>query len=776
MVKRYIVSRGTMKKILINATQSEEMRVALVDGQYLYDLYIETPVKQQQKSNIYKGKVVRIEPSLEAAFVDFGSNRNGFLALKEIAPQYYPSNCGDSPSIQDILTENQPLIVQVNKEERGNKGAALSTFISLAGRYLVLMPNNPKAGGISRRIEGDERDLIKQTLNSLKIPDSMGVIVRTAGLGRKASDLQWDLDYLIQLCQAIERADEECSEPALIYQENNLVVRAIRDYLRNDIDEVVIDTKEAFEEAIKFIDQVMPHYRNRLKHYKDKTPLFSHYKLEEQIKTAFSREVELPSRGSIVIDPTEALVSIDINSARSTKGADIEETALNTNLEAISEIARQLKLRDTGGLIVIDFIDMADPKNQTKIEEEVRRAFEHDRARVKFGKLSPFGLLEMSRQRLKSSLEETTTLPCPRCNGTGSILTIHSFSLYILRILEDKAIKQPQSTIHAFLPIPVATFLLNEKKDNISRIAENTNSRILLIPSSDFETPHYDIQQIKTRPQDLQKPSYIIPEKSSNTQKTQENETDYLDTFPQQRAAIVQIARETPLPSQEKNQSLLRSFWDNFKAIFPSSSSSTSPNKDEEQEKRNGKSRHKNQTQGSSNNNKTGSSTQRRTRRTNNKSNYNKNRQGNNDSTQKTKGKRKPENTTSRNKPPQNSEQKTNNASEKSSTSNKNTRGQKERGNNRAATGNSNRNHKSTNTNSNNQPEVESAAKFTPPSEKSNIKQAPKKQEVGKKAQVEKNSAKDKSNLEQKQPSSKRALNDPREIRKQKAQEALKDL
>ena len=425
-----------MKKMLINATQPEELRVALVDGQKLYDLDIENRTRIQKKSNIYKGKITRVEPSLEAAFVDFGAERHGFLSLKEISREYFqkkPADIGSRLNIRELVKEGTEVIVQVDKEERGNKGAALTTFASLAGRYMVLMPNNPRAGGISRRIEGDDRSELRDAMSQLEIPNGMGVIIRTAGVGRSAEELQWDLNYLLQLWEAIKTASDEKPAPFLLYQESNVIIRAIRDYLRDDVDQVLIDTPKAVQQAKDFVTQVMPHYANRIRHYDDSVPMFNRYQIESQIETAFQREVQLPSGGSIVIDPTEAMISIDINSARATRGSDIEETALNTNLEAADEIARQLRLRDIGGLIVIDFIDMSAARNQRAVENRMRDALTMDRARVQVGKISRFGLLEMSRQRLRPSLGETSGIVCPRCTGQGTIRDTKSLSLSILR-------------------------------------------------------------------------------------------------------------------------------------------------------------------------------------------------------------------------------------------------------------------------------------------------------------------------------------------------------
>ncbi|MFL9812294.1 ribonuclease E [Stutzerimonas sp. VN223-3] len=486
-----------MKRMLINATQPEELRVALVDGQRLFDLDIESGAREQKKANIYKGKITRVEPSLEAAFVDFGADRHGFLPLKEISREYFKKAPEGRVNIKDVLSEGQEVIVQVEKEERGNKGAALTTFISLAGRYLVLMPNNPRAGGISRRIEGEERNELREALNGLNVPADMGLIVRTAGLGRSSEEMQWDLDYLLQLWSAVKEASQDRSAPFLIYQESNVIIRAIRDYLRQDIGEVLIDSVEAQDEALSFIQQVMPQYASKIKLYEDSVPLFNRFQIESQIETAFQREVKLPSGGSIVIDPTEALVSIDINSARATKGGDIEETALQTNLEAAEEIARQLRLRDIGGLIVIDFIDMTPAKNQRAVEEKVREALEADRARIQVGRISRFGLLEMSRQRLRPSLGETSGIVCPRCNGQGIIRDVESLSLAILRLIEEEALKDRTAEVRARVPFQVAAFLLNEKRNAITKIELRSRARIFILPDDHLETPHFEVQRLR---------------------------------------------------------------------------------------------------------------------------------------------------------------------------------------------------------------------------------------------------------------------------------------
>lgn len=484
-----------MKRMLINATQEEELRVALVDGQKLYDLDIENRTRIQKKSNIYKGKVTRVEPSLEAAFVEFGAERHGFLPLKEIAPQYYASDVKSS-NIKELIPEGTQLIVQVEKEERGNKGAALTTYVSLAGRYLVLMPNNPKAEGISRRIEGEDRSELKEALRELTIPDGMGMIVRTAGVGKAQEELQWDLDYLLTLWQSVQEAASKQSAPFLIYQESNVIIRMLRDYLRQDISEVLFDTQESYDEAINFIKQVMPQYENRIKLYEDKLPIFNRYQIESQIESAFEREVKLPSGGSVVIDPTEALISIDINSSRATRGADIEETALNTNLEAANEIARQLRLRDMGGLVVIDFIDMNSSRNQQDVETRMRDALEADRARVQVGRISRFGLLEMSRQRLRPSLGETSAIVCPRCSGQGSIRDVESLSLSILRILQEEANKQKCQEIRATVPLIVSSYLLNEKRSALAEVEQQSSTKVVILSDPKIQTPHYEITAV----------------------------------------------------------------------------------------------------------------------------------------------------------------------------------------------------------------------------------------------------------------------------------------
>jgi ribonuclease E len=485
--------------MLFNATQQEELRVAIVEGQKLIDLDIESASREQRKSNIYKGIITRIEPSLEAAFVDYGEERHGFLPFKEVARSYFkPDVDVGRARIQDALREGQEIIVQVEKDERGTKGAALTTFISLAGRYLVLMPNNPRGGGVSRRVEGEDRNELRDTLDQLQVPDGMSVIARTAAIGRSLEELSWDLNYLLQLWTAIESASKDQSKkPFLIYLESSLVIRAIRDYFQPDIGEILIDTEEICEQAKAFMQTVMPGNVNKVKFYRDDVPLFSRFQIEHQIESAYSRQVALPAGGSIVIDHTEALVAIDVNSARATRGGDIEETAFRTNLEAADEIARQLRLRDLGGLIVIDFIDMESQRNQREVENRLREALKYDRARVQIGKISRFGMMELSRQRLQPSLEETAHINCPRCSGTGFIRGTESTALHVLRIMQEEAMKENTGAVHAQVPVDVASFLLNEKRSEIQKLEGRLKVNIVLVPNPHLETPHYKVQRLR---------------------------------------------------------------------------------------------------------------------------------------------------------------------------------------------------------------------------------------------------------------------------------------
>ncbi len=500
-----------MKRMLINATQAEELRVAIVDGQNLYDIDIEQPSRDNKKSNIYKGRITRLEPSLEAAFVEYGADRHGFLPLKEISRDYFQAGVDSHKAgIKELLREGQEVVVQVDKEERGNKGAALTTFISLAGRYMVLMPNSPTAGGVSRRIEGDDRAELKRAMDALNIPDDMGVIIRTAGVGRDAEELQWDLDYLLSIWRAIAEAALSKPSPFLIYQESRLIVRALRDYMRSDVGEILVDTPEMYAEALEFVEQVMPHNKRKLKHYTDDTPLFNRFQIESQIESAYERTVRLPSGGALVIDQTEALTAIDVNSARATKGGDIEETAFNTNLEAAEEVARQLRLRDLGGLVVIDFIDMSSSKHQRDVENKLQNALKYDRARVQIGRISRFGLLEMSRQRLRNSLGEASQIVCPRCEGHGRMRSIESLSLSIIRVAEEHAMKDNTGQVLVQAPVEIANFLLNEKRDALREIEQRHKAPIVIVADEQLHTPHYEVTRIRSNEmgEETAKPSY----------------------------------------------------------------------------------------------------------------------------------------------------------------------------------------------------------------------------------------------------------------------------
>lgn len=565
-----------MKRMLINATQPEELRVALVDGQWLYDLDIENRNREQKKSNIYKGRITRVEPSLEAAFVDYGAERHGFLPLKEIGREYFSKNPADQDGrikIKDVLKEGTEVIVQIDKEERGNKGAALTTFISLPGRYLVLMPNNPRAGGISRRIEGEERAELKDALGAVEVPQGMGVIIRTAGVGRSAEELQWDLDYLLKLWASIDSAAKSTPAPAFLFQESNVIIRAIRDYLRQDVGEVIVDNKEAYDLVAGFILQVMPNYRSKIKLYQDDIPLFNRYQIESQIETAFGREVKLPSGGSIVIDVTEAMVAIDINSSRATKGSDIEETALQTNLEAADEIARQLRLRDMGGLVVIDFIDMQPVRNQREVENRMREALEMDRARVQIGRISRFGLLEMSRQRLRPSLGETHTKICPRCSGQGTIRGTRSLALSILRLVEDEAQKERSAEIRAIAPISVATYLLNEKRKTISNIEARNNTRVVVVPDADMMTPHFEVQRLRDDDEGTLETSYHIVSTIEEVHDQEEDAT--AKPLPVSKPLVQHSAPSQPAPEPIKKISFFAQVINLLVGLFGNSESKT---------------------------------------------------------------------------------------------------------------------------------------------------------------------------------------------------------
>jgi ribonuclease E len=560
-----------MKRMLFNATQPEELRVAIVDGQKLVDLDIETAGKEQRKSNIYKAIITRIEPSLEACFVEYGGTRHGFLPFKEVSPQYYQSGANSRSTIKEALREGQELLVQVEKDERGNKGAALTTYISLAGRYIVLMPNNPNGGGVSRRIEGEDRNELRDVLSQLEVPKGMSIIARTAGIGRNAEELQWDLNYLNQLWDAIDGASKSEKAPSLIYLESSLVVRAIRDYFNPEIGEILIDTDDIFEQAQAFMGTVMPDHVDRIKRYHDDVPLFSRFQIEHQIESAHARQVNLPSGGSIVIDHTEALTAIDINSARSTRGSDIESTALNTNLEAADEIARQLRLRDLGGLVVIDFIDMEATKNQRAVEDRLRDALHFDRARIQTAKISRFGLLELSRQRLAPSLEEGNHTTCPRCNGIGHIRGTESSALNILRIIQEEAMKDSSAAIHAQVPVDVATFLLNEKRSDIHRIESRFKVNVVLIPNPHMETPHYTVNRLRMDDitADHLQASYKMVEKPE--EKVVTATAQDAKTAPRAQAAVRGITPAQAAPKHvvktEEKTSLISSLMGWFKSL-----------------------------------------------------------------------------------------------------------------------------------------------------------------------------------------------------------------
>ena len=540
-----------MKRMLVNATQPEELRVAIVDGQKLDNLDIEHKTREQKKSNIYKAKITRIEPSLEAAFVDYGADRHGFLPFKEVAKEYIAESArkdGGRPNVKAGIKEGQEILVQIEKEERGNKGAALTTFASLAGRFLVLMPNNPRAGGVSRRIEGEERSDLKSAMNELVIPDGMGIIVRTAGVGRSAEELQWDLDYQVKIWEAIQGAGENAQPSTLIYQESNVIVRALRDNFRGDIGEILVDEPEVYNEAQTFMSQYMPQNIRKLKLYTDDVPLFNRYQIEGQIESAFQREVRLPSGGAIVIDHTEALISIDINSARATKGSDIEETATNTNLEACDEIGRQLRLRDLGGLVVIDFIDMMVQKNQRQVENRLRDVAKLDRARVQIGRISRFGLMEMSRQRLRPSLGESSEIVCPRCVGQGTIRTVESLALQLVRLFEEESLKENTGRVLIKMPVPVATYLLNEKREAIREIEERNNAQALLVPDTNLDTPHYEIERIKSNESDHQTNTLKSHELAETATTSYTPAADKAEILESEVAAVQTVTPPSPIP------------------------------------------------------------------------------------------------------------------------------------------------------------------------------------------------------------------------------------
>ena len=567
-----------MKRMLINATQEEELRMAMVDGQRLYDLNIELPAGERKKANIYKGQITRIEPSLEAAFVNYGADRHGFLPLKEISSEYFvkPVESGGKPNIRDVLKEGQDIVIQIDKEERGNKGAALTTYVSLAGRFIVLKPNKSRSGGVSRRIVGEDRDLARKSMHEVEVPKGMSVILRTAGIDRSAEELEWDLSNLMAVWEAILKVVVERDTPFLIYRESNAVVRALRDYLTNEIGEILIDDEATWKEAVEFVEQVMPQNLKKLKHYTDPVPLFTRYQIESQIESAFSHLVTLPSGGSIVIDHTEALVSIDINSARATKGGDIEATALNTNLEAADEVGRQLRLRDLGGLVVIDFIDMGPQRNQREVENRLRDSVRQDRARVQIGKISRFGLLEMSRQRLRPSLGESSYLTCPRCSGIGNIRSVESLALAILRIIGEEARKERTAKVIAQLPVEVATYLLNEKRDWVQSLESRNDTQVVLVANSALETPHYQIRRVRDDQTEL-------PENVGNSYTLSDGEEE--EVLPQsiqerkvaEPAAIQTVVATTPVPVHKPTKKTGPGLIARISALFGSEETETKP-------------------------------------------------------------------------------------------------------------------------------------------------------------------------------------------------------
>ena len=657
-----------MKRILINATQPEEIRVAMVDGQYLYDLDIEHPFRAQKKANIYKGVITRVEPSLEAAFVNYGAERHGFLPYKEISREYYQptnkkkSDKGGRPSIKDVIKEGQEVLVQVDKEERGNKGAALTTQISLAGRYLVLMPNNPRAGGVSRRIEGEDRHKIREILEQLELESGMGAIVRTAGVGRELEELTWDMDYLKTLWAAIKEANVKTDPGALLYQESNVIIRTLRDYFRKDVGEIIIDNDRVYQQAHDFINAVMPHNLKKLKHYTDTVPLFSRYQVEHQIESAFHREVTLPSGGAIVIDHTEALTSIDVNSARATKGRSIEETALNNNLEAADEIARQLRLRDLGGLVVIDFIDMQPNKNQRAVERRLRDALKIDRARVQIGRISRFGLLEMSRQRLRPSLGESSQIVCPRCSGQGTIRGIESMALSILRLMEEEAMKSDTVEVVAQTPVKVATFILNEKRKSLAEIQARHNLQLTVLPNIDLDTPHYEIIRYKEDDLDNPQNSYKrVTKPEAQIESTKESTPQDV-----QVAAVSNVTPSTTAPSpqaiiEEKNPGIVTRI---FSALFGSKKAEevieekpktrkrpTNKNRNRNARSRNTNQRNQNNRNNRRNNQQNKNQANQNNRNNNNKTRAQQNNRAKNDNTENNKNQQQSPQTKTSNKP-----------------------------------------------------------------------------------------------------------------------------
>ena len=698
-----------MKRILINATQPEEIRVAMVDGQYLYDLDIEHPFRAQKKANIYKGVITRVEPSLEAAFVNYGAERHGFLPFKEISKEYWKekkTKKGDNnkgrPSISDVIKEGQEVLVQVDKEERGNKGAALTTQISLAGRYLVLMPNNPRAGGVSRRIEGDDRNKIREILDQLDLDDGMGAIVRTAGVGRELEELTWDMDYLKTLWAAITDAYKQTEAPTLLYQESNVIIRTLRDYFRKDVGEIIIDNERVYQQAHDFINAVMPHNISKLKNYTDTVPLFSRYQVEHQIESAFHREVTLPSGGAIVIDHTEALTSIDVNSARATKGRSIEETALNNNLEAADEVARQLRLRDLGGLVVIDFIDMQPNKNQRAVERQLRDALKIDRARVQIARISRFGLLEMSRQRLRPSLGESSQIVCPRCSGQGTIRGIESMALSILRLMEEEAMKEGTVEVAAETPVKVATFILNEKRKTLTEIQARHNLQLTVLPNPELDTPHYEIMRRKES--DVEELDSVQSYKQISKPEVQAEGTK--ETAPQniETAAVSNVTPNNPAPSpqalaENKNPGVVTRI---FSALFgskkveevveekPQTRQRPAHNKNRSNNNRN---KNKNRNNNPRNkNNRSNNNNRRNAQNTNNNKQHNQNKQAPNKNNKPNKNKQTQNKSTKQNEA---------NGNVKEDTLQQSQTTPAKSGNKKPAQGNQNKNNKQTNAKNN---------------------------------------------------------------------------
>ncbi len=764
-----------MKRILINATQQEEIRVAMVDGQYLYDLDIEHPFRAQKKANIYKGKITRVEPSLEAAFVDYGAERHGFLPYKEISKEYYQKtnkkkssgkNTGARPSIADVIKEGQEVLVQVDKEERGNKGAALTTQISLAGRYLVLMPNNPRAGGVSRRIEGEDRHKIKEILDQLELDTGMGAIVRTAGVGRELEELTWDMDYLKTLWAAIKDAYEQTPPGTLLYQESNVIIRTLRDYFRKDVGEIIIDNERVYQQAHDFINAVMPHNLKKLKHYTDTVPLFSRYQVEHQIESAFHREVTLPSGGSIVIDHTEAMTAIDVNSARATKGRSIEETALNINLEAADEVARQLRLRDLGGLVVIDFIDMQPNKNQRAVERQLRDALKVDRARVQIGRISRFGLLEMSRQRLRPSLGESSQIVCPRCSGQGTIRGIESMALSILRLMEEEAMKDGTIEVVAQTPVKVATFILNEKRKSLAESQARHNLQLTVLPNIDLDTPHYEIIRYKEDDiKEIQNSYKRVTKPEAHVESSKEASSQDV-----QVAAVDNVQPTTPAPSPQaleeaKNPGVVKRI---FGALFGSKKveeAKEEPKKRERPVNRNSNNRNRNNANNRNKNNNRRASNNKSNNQNRNTKNNNQSNNQNRNKNQRNQNNKNNQGNQNKNQNRNQNQQKASQGSNKSNNQNNN-QGQNKKPQVKQQNQPNNRDNKKPNANTNKannkKTENQNTNDQKQPSTHSNEKQANKPVKDGNKAEVantELTNKNDQTPIEIKIPSTKKPKN-----------------